>query len=188
VKHFLAMFFTLGLIACPSNAPDPGPATDTTIGASGGTVSSNGKATLVIPAGAITTAGKWKIVPVVNSTLPVLSTLEPYELVDGSAYEVQADNPALSKDAQFSTDTTGLPTTPAPNVFIGYDGASNRSVQQMGGVAIDASGTVWVNNETTNAVLGFTPASLATTGTPEATIMIDNATTNPGFGGLAFSY
>jgi sugar lactone lactonase YvrE len=477
MKRFLAMLFTLGLIACPSNAPGPGPATETTIGSSGGTVSSsNGKATLVIPAGAITTAGKWKIVAVANSALPVLSTLEPYELVDGSAFEVQADNPALtnnlSKEAQFSTDSTGFPTTaglsvsfgvltyssttnawtellpsvtnakysvacttcktfvlykrqqvlwvpnyntgtikgysskqrktdfagtpfktitlpsgtkpnavtfdssgnmwvtdnagarllkytpaqllgsgsptpsaiitppaakisspiglafdssgqlwvantngvtmltpaqlsttgspdpllldggasfgtpaglafneagdlwisqnsknrltrynaatlatlagfaltpdnsiasnldaapglapnllslngpegmafdasgnlwvgnnvgyslvkytglqiskgsstPAPVVFIGYSGASTRSVQQMGGVAIDSSGNVWVNNETTNAVLGFTPASLATTGTPEASIVIDNATTNPGFGGLAFSY
>jgi sugar lactone lactonase YvrE len=80
------------------------------------------------------------------------------------------------------------PTTPAPNVFIGYNGTSTRSVQQMGGVAIDASGNVWVNNETTNAVLGFTPANLSATGVPEASIVIDNATTNPCFGGLAFSY
>jgi streptogramin lyase len=481
MKRFLAMLFTLGLIACPSNAPGPGPATDTTIGSSGGTVSSsNGKATLVIPAGAITTAGKWKIVAVANSALPVLSTLEPYELVDGSAFEVQADNPALtnnlSKEAQFSTDSTGFPTTaglsvsfgvltyssttnawtellpsvtnakysvacttcktfvlykrqqvlwvpnyntgtikgysskqrktdfagapfkiltlpsgtkpnavafdssgsmwitdntgsrllkfapaqllgsgspapsaiitptftklrqpiglafdssgqlwvantngvtmltpaqlsttgspdpallsggasyfgtpaglafdqagslwisqnsannltkftaanlanvgtipvlqadkviaekidaapslgnnlsslsgpegiafdatgnlwvgnnigyslvkftglqlvqgvspttPSPSVFIGYSGVSNRSIQQMGGVAIDSSGNVWVNNETTNAVLGFTPTDLAATGTPNASIVIDNATANPGFGGLAFSY
>jgi sugar lactone lactonase YvrE len=79
-------------------------------------------------------------------------------------------------------------STPAPVVFIGYSGISNRSVQQMGGVAIDSSGNVWVNNETTNAVLGFTPTDLAATGTPNASIVIDNATTNPGFGGLAFSY
>jgi sugar lactone lactonase YvrE len=477
MKRFLAMMLTLGLMACPNNAPGPTPATDTTIGAGGGTVSSsNGKAILVIPAGAIATASKWKIVPVANNALPVLSTLEPYELVDGSAYEVQADNPALtnnlSKDAQFSTDSSGFPTTaglnasfgvltyssatnawtellpsvanakysvncttcktfvlykrqqvlwvpnyntgtikgysskqrktdfvgapfktltlpsgtkpnavafdssgsmwitdnvgsrllkytpaqllttgspapsviitppaakisspiglafdssgqlwvanangvamltpaqlsttgspdpllldggagfgtpaglafneagdlwisqnsknrltrynaatlatlaglplspdnviesnlnaapglapnrlslngpegiafdasgnlwvgnndgyslvkytglqiskgsstPAPVVFIGYSGISNRSVQQMGGVAIDASGNVWVNNETTDAVLGFTPTDLAATGTPNASIVIDSATTNPGFGGLAFSY
>jgi sugar lactone lactonase YvrE len=473
MKRFLVLLLTLGLIACPSNAPGPVPATDITIGSSGGTVSSsNGKASLVIPAGAIVTAGKWKILPVANSALPVLPTLEPYELVDGSAFEVQADNPALSKEAEFSTDSTGFPTTaglsasfgvltyssatnawsellssvanakysvtcttcktfvlykrqqvlwvpnyntgtikgysskqrktdfagapfktitlptgtkpnavafdssgnmwitdnagsrllkyipaqllgsgspapsaiitppagkfsspiglafdssgqlwvansngvamltpaqlsitgspdplllgggasfgtpagltfneagdlwisqnsknrltrynaatlatlaglplspdnviesnlnaapglapnrlslngpegiafdasgnlwvgnndgyslvkymglqiskgsstPAPVVFIGYSGISNRSVQQMGGVAIDSSGNVWVNNETTNAVLGFTPTDLAATGTPNASIVIDNATTNPGFGGLAFSY
>ncbi len=470
MKRFLAMIFTLGLMACPNNTP--GPVADSSIGPNGGTVT-GGKASLVIPAGAIATAGKWKIVPVANSVLPVLSTLEPYELVDGSAFEVQADNPALSKDAEFSTDTTGFPTTPglnasfgvlsfssatntwsellpsvagakysvacttcktfvlykrqqvlwvpnyttgtikgysskqrkadfagapfktltlptgtkpnavafdssgnmwitdnagarllkytpaqllntgtptpnaiitppagtfsspiglafdssgqlwaahlsgvamftpaqlsttgspntlllddatyfgtpaglafdqagslwisqnsrdfltkftaanlatlvsvpvlspnkviaanldaapglaaglpslkgpegiafdatgnlwvgnnvgyslvkftgfqlgqaantpAPSVFIGYSGTSSRSVQQMGGVAIDADGTVWVNNETTNAVLGFTPAKVATTGVPEASIVIDNATTDPGFGGLAFSY
>jgi sugar lactone lactonase YvrE len=475
-QALLLMTLASGLIACPSNATSPEPATDTTIGSSGGTVSSsNGKASLVIPAGAITTAGKWKIVAVANSALPVLPSLEPYELVDGSAFEVQADNPALSKDAEFSTDSTGFPTTaglsasfgvltfssatnawtellpsvanakysvtcttcktfvlykrqqvlwvpnyntgtikgysskqrkadfagapfktltlpsgtkpnavafdssgnmwitdntgsrllkftpaqllgsgspapsavitppfakfgqpiglafdssgqlwvanskgvamltpaqlnttgspdpaladggasyfgipaglafdqagslwisqnsannltkftaanlanvgtipvlqadkviaekidvapsvgnnlsslsgpegiafdttgnlwvgnnvgyslvkytglqlvqgvspttPTPNVFIGNNGNS-RSVQQMGGVAIDSSGNVWVNNETTNAVLGFTPTDLAATGTPNASIVIDNATTNPGFGGLAFSY
>jgi sugar lactone lactonase YvrE len=477
MKRFLTMIFTLGLIACPNNAPGPGPIADSTIGPNGGTVT-GGKASLVIPAGAIATAGKWKILLVANSALPVPSTLEPYELVEGSAFEVQADNPALSKDAEFSTDTTGFPTTPglaasfgvltfssatnawsellpnvanakysvacttcktfvlykrqqvlwvpnyttgtvkgyaskqrradfagapfktltlpsstkpnavafdssgsmwitdnagsrllkytpaqllgsgsptpnaiitapaakvsspiglafdssgklwvansngvamftpaqlsttgspdpmlldgglaffgtpagvafdqagnlwisqnsknritkynaptlatltgqvvspniiiefnsnaapglnnnlaslsgpegmafdatgnlwvgnnvgyslvkytgsqilnqgmvgvpsnpAPAVFIGYSGTSSRSVQQMGGVAIDASGNVWVNNETTKAVLGFTPASIATTGVPDASIVIDNATTDPGFGGLAFAY
>jgi hypothetical protein len=139
MKRFLAMMFTLGLIACPSNAPGPVPATDITIGSSGGTVSSsNGKASLVIPAGAIVTAGKWKILPVANSALPVLPTLEPYELVDGSAFEVQADNPALSKEAEFSTDSTGFPTTAGLSASFGvltYSSATNAWSELLSSVA-----------------------------------------------------
>jgi sugar lactone lactonase YvrE len=122
--------------------------------------------------------------PALNPNLPSLKGPEGITF-DAAGNLWVANNDGFSV-VKYTVTQLGSSGTPAPGVFLGYSGVPARSVEQVGGVVFDTAGNLWVNNETTNAVFNFAPSKLVASGVPNAFIVISSATTNPGFGGLAF--
>jgi len=85
---------------------------------------------------------------------------------DGNLWVSLVFTPALGMYTPAQLATTG---SPAPQIVIGSDGTSLR---QGYAITFDASGNLWVANAFDNRLEMFTPAQLATSGSPSPSVVL----------------
>lgn len=133
-------------------------------------------------------------------------TSSAFALVEGLQFDGAGDLWVASNDglavARFAAADLGVPAlaetrnlAPVASLEADIDDtASGRTVRKPGGLAFDRDGNLWVNSQRgalgslISGVLRFSPAQLVFLGPSAvpASLLLSRATSNPGFGGLAF--